>query len=157
MSVHHSLDIKPFPEETLYVNEACLSDLTALNDLNDVADSDMKRADNIRIYVPLDINATAIMRRISDIYSRYGEVTEDNELTISVEVGRVVSQLEIYDQIWYVRDGDAGNGHSAKATEIVKEMIQYLMEHEGCGEIYPYDVIDELKRDYCLSRSHFCQ
>ena len=150
MAEHHSLDIKPIPEEVLFINETALSDLTVLNDPQGKVDSDAKCVDNIRVYIPLDINANAIMRRIYDIYNRYGEVEEDNEFSVSSEVGRVISQLEIYDQIWHARGDDAGNGHSKKATDIVKEIVQYLMDNEGCAEMYPYDVIEELCSDYKL-------
>ena len=44
---------------------------------------------------------------------------------MSAEVGRVISQLEIYDQVWHARGDDAGNGHSRRATGIVKEIVQY--------------------------------
>ena len=155
MAEHHSLDIKPIPEEVLYVNETYLSDMTVVNNLNGDIEADSKETDNVRVYIPLDINAKAIMRRINSIYYRYGDVDEDNEFAISGEVEQVISHLEIYDQIWHARGDDAGNGHSKKATDIVKEIIQYLMDNEGSAEMYPYDVIEELCRDYGVEEPEF--
>ena len=50
-------------------------------------------------YHSLDINSEAILRRLHSIYYRYGDLDEDNEFSISVEVGQLISQLELYDQV----------------------------------------------------------
>lgn len=155
MSEHHSLDIKPIPEAVLYINEVHLADVTAFDDHLERVKSDGRQADNIRVYIPLDINAEAIMRRIYDICYRYGAVEERNESSVAVEVGQVISQLEIYNQVWHMRGDDAGNGHSQKATDIVKEIIQYLMDNEGYAEQYPYDVVEELCEEYGLEEPEF--
>ena len=67
------------------------------------------------------------------------------------EVSILVSQIEIYDQIWFVREGDCGNRHSRKATELVKDVWVILMENEGSGEIFPYELAEELRNEYGLS------
>lgn len=41
--------------------------------------------DNIRVYVPLDLSRDAILRRLQDIYERYGYMTEANEFKIRQE------------------------------------------------------------------------
>ena len=65
-------------------------------------------------------------------------------------VETLVSQVEIYDQVWFVREGDSGNHHSGKATALVQEMCSWLMEHPGCGETFPMDLVEELRREYQL-------
>ena len=96
MSTHHTLDVHPIPEKVLFVNETQLADPTEL--------PPGSPSDNIRIYIPLDLNYDAILRRLNDIYRRYGELTESNEFSISSEVYNLISQIEIYDQVWFVRD-----------------------------------------------------
>lgn len=34
----------------------------------------------------------------------FGDATEDNELDYSALLGRVISQIEIYNQVWFVRN-----------------------------------------------------
>ena len=38
--------------------------------------------------------------------------------------------------------------HSMKATKLAKTMIDFLMENEGCAEMFPYDVVQNLSDDY---------
>ncbi len=58
MSIHHKLDIYPEPEKVLYINEVAIADNTA-----DQLSYDEEQPDNVRIYVPLDLNHRAIIRR----------------------------------------------------------------------------------------------
>lgn len=51
----------------------------------------------------MDLNKDAILRRLDNIIGLYGEAREDNEIEFSIDVGMIISQLEIYDQIWFVR------------------------------------------------------
>ena len=83
-------------------------------------------------YHSLDINSEAILRRLHSIYYRYGDLDEDNEFSISGEVGQLISQLEIYDQVWYARGDDAGNGHSKKATKLAKTKASRCQERLKC-------------------------
>lgn len=105
---HHPLDVHPIPKETspLYVNEPWLIDLSILEQAQLI--TNLRRApdqkdDNIRIYVPLDLNKDAILRRLNSIIYRYGEANEENEMDFSQDVRMLISQIEIYDQIWYGR------------------------------------------------------
>ena len=144
MSTHHTLDVHPIPEKVLFVNETQLADPTEL--------PPGSPSDNIRIYIPLDLNHDAILRRLNGIYRRYGELTESNEFSISSEVYNLISQIEIYDQVWFVREGNYGNKHSQKATKLVKEVVKVLMENEGSGETFPYELADELSEEYGLRK-----
>ncbi len=38
-----------------------------------------------------------ILRRLDNIIGLYGEAREDNEIEFSIDVGMIISQLEIYD------------------------------------------------------------
>lgn len=150
MSTHHTLDIHPIPENVLYINESQLADQTVLN-YEHIHKLEKQPEDNIRIYVPLDLSCDAILRRLQDIYDRYGYLTEANEFKIRQEVSILVSQIEIYDQIWFVREGDCGNRHSRKATELVKDVLAILMENEGCGETFPYELAEVLRSEYVMN------
>lgn len=47
----------------------------------------MNRKDNVRIYIPMDLNREAILRRLDRVIAHYGETTEENEMDFSVDVG----------------------------------------------------------------------
>ena len=103
------------------------------------------KEDNIRIYVPIDLNRDAILRRLDRIIEQYGEATEENEMEFSIDVDLIISQLEIYDQIWFVRHMPPEGNHSREAKSLVKEIITRLEEiPDGCAECFPFELIDEL-------------
>ena len=147
---HHELDVYPIPKEKkpLYVNEPWLIDYS--NYESSWGKKNPENAeDNIRIYVPLDINKQAVLRRLDWIIMRYGEANEKNEIDFSSDVNMLLSQVEIYDQIWYVRHMSEGRKHSAEAIDLVRTIIERLKEiPDGCAEIFPFELIDELKEEY---------
>ena len=112
MMNRHSLDPYPIPKDRLpmYINEPWLIDKTLL-DLQPKSEPDDKD-DNIRIYIPMDLNRDAILRRLDGIINHYGEANEENEYAFSTEVDALVAQIEIYDQIWYVRHMPSKGEHS---------------------------------------------
>lgn len=59
--------------------------------------------DNVRIYVPMDLNADGIMRQLYALYGALGEPTESNESVYYSGVRKIITQLEIYDQVWVAR------------------------------------------------------
>jgi len=161
MGQHHDLDVKPIPERVLYVNEAGLADETyQYMESNDSGDMDQE--DNVRIYVPVDLNAEAILHRLRYIISRYEEANEDNESSFSADVSTLFKQVEIYDQVWTARrpadvigDDDsefAGAGlHSLRAVELVRQFVEELEAiPDGCAECFPFEMIDELREEYRL-------
>ena len=164
MSLHHALDVEPVSEKALYVHESDLADPSQADvpvpstaqgkplDRRERLQLELRSQpeDNVRVYIPLDINENAILRRLHHIFWKYGDVSEANEAPFRSEVETLVSQVEIYDQVWFVRDGDSGNHHSGKATALVQEMCSWLMEHPGCGETFPMDLVEELRREYQL-------
>ena len=119
---HHDLDVYPIPKEKapMFINEPWLID-----------DSNYEQAwghkepedaeDNIRVYIPLDINREAIL----------------------------LSQVAIYDQIWYVRHMPEDRRHSKEAVDVIREFVKKLEEiPDGCAEIFPFELIDELKEEF---------
>ena len=97
------------------------------------------------------------MRRLRFLVCRYKEANEQNEFDFSVDVGRLVSQIEIYDQVWFAREGwtraigdySESEKHSSKAVELVRRFVAELEEiPDGCAELFPFELIDELRREY---------
>lgn len=150
MKQHHSLDLYPIPKEEhpLFINEPWLIDSSIVRGIDENNEPESE-ADNRRIYVPLDLNKSAILRRLSDIIRRYGEVNWRNEMSFSVDVERLLVQVEIYDQIWYIRHTPATGVHSSEAIELIQEFIKQLKEiPDGCAERFPFELIDRLKKEY---------
>ncbi len=152
MSEHHDLDVYPIPKEKqpLFINEPWLMDLSLLND-EELCKAPEPQKDNIRVYVPVDLNANAITRRLYHIIDQLGPACEKNEMNYSVTVGQLISQIEIYDQIWYIRNvpfnGD--KKHSTEACVFVKRFIEILEAIEVLdAELFPNNVIDELRTEY---------
>lgn len=156
MSIHHDLDIRPKPEKVLYINEVEIVDRTA-----NAYEKDEKQEDNVRIYIPLDLNHKAIIRRLAQIGEKFGYPTDGNEFDYSCEVGRIIAQLEIYDQVWYVWERNCADSpeekhHSQHGKALVEEMLDILegWEENSCAECFPYDQIDELEEEYGIAREH---
>lgn len=100
---HHRLDPYPIPKNkmSLYSNEPWLSDKALLEYQRHREPEEQE--DNVRIYIPMDLNKEAILRRMDRVIWQYGEATETNEMDFTIAVDMVISQLEIYNQIWFVR------------------------------------------------------
>ena len=149
--IHHILDIYPEPREKAprIINESWLIDKT-IDVVPDKRTPPEDEPDNIRIYVPLDLNRRAILRRLDDIIASYnGEATEDNEMSFRIDVARLFMQVEVYDQYWYVRHIPKDRRHSAEATDLVKEFIARLEDIEDLdSETFPFDIIDALKEEF---------
>lgn len=147
---HHDLDVYPIPREKtpLYINEPWIVDGSIVRESGDNKGPEAEK-DNIRIYVPIDLNREAILRRLADIIRKYGEANEKNELDFLFDVGRLVSQIEIYDQVWFVRHMPKDRKHSAEAKALVKDFIAKLEEiPDGCAETFPFELVNDLKREY---------
>lgn len=147
---HHTLDVYPLPKEKapLYINEPWLIDASSA-EYGIMSREPEAQPDNIRVYIPLDINKEAILRRLDWIISRYGEANEKNEINFSLDVFRLISQVEIYDQIWYVRHIPQEGKHSREAKELVAELITRLENiPDGGAECFPFEMIDMLKNEF---------
>ena len=151
---HHDLDIYPIPREKMpmYINEPWLIDKSIRERAQLVTDfrkTPDENRDNIRIYVPLDLNKDAILRRLDSIIFHYGEANEANEFNFAQDVEMLISQIEIYDQTWFVRHIPESRVHSQEAKDLVKEFVAKLEEiPDGGAEIFPFEMIDRLKKEY---------
>ena len=127
--MHHDLDIHPIPEKVLYINDLSIADTAFGYETKKQhqkaitgkihANGGILADDNVRIYIPLDLNADQILSRLQQIYRVMGNPNDMNEMEFSCEV-----------------------------IELTKKIINVLMEDEGCAECFPYDVVDELKAEF---------
>lgn len=146
---HHRLDPYPIPKDKtpLCINEPWLIDKSLLE--YPMRREPDEKEDNIRIYVPMDLNRDAILRRLDAVIAYYGEANEGNESDFRVDVGMIVSQIEIYDQVWYVRHMPHEGHHSKEAISLVETFVAKLEEiPDGCAEYFPFELIEELKQEY---------
>ena len=157
---HHNIDIWPIPEDKkpCYINEPWLTDGSLLDynaeSIKEQLQAPDREKDNIRVYVPLDLNRKAILRRLDWLILRYGEADEANEIHFSSDVERLVSQIEIYDQFWSVRHMPKEGEHSAEAVSLVRKFVDRLSEiPDGCAECFPFELIDELREEYLREES----
>ena len=151
----HNLDQYPIPREQtpLFINEPWLVD-RSLDGLQEKEPE--SEPDNVRIYVPVDLNRSAIVRRIAEIIYRYEPATEANEFEFSHEIESVLSQVEIYDQVWLARHGITAEMHSVEATVLMAEIIEMLKRIEdGCAELFPFEMVDELEMEYFNRKSEY--
>ena len=135
--MHHKLDIHPIPTDVLYVNELSLVGKVP--------------------YETRDTIDKALTGRTKSNGGILGYPTEKNESAYCSGVGKVISQLEIYDQVWAVRNledtvqkEDGGVRHSHQGIELAKQIVKYLEDIEGTAECFPYDEIQELREAFWL-------
>ena len=147
---YHDLDPYPIPKDKapLFINEPWLIDKYMFGYSERIKEPE-KTEDNVRIFVPMDINREAILRRLRLIISHYGEANEENEMDFARDVSMLISQIEIYDQVWFVRHMPKEGKHSTEATDLVRNFISLLEEiPDGCAERFPFEIIDELREEY---------
>jgi hypothetical protein len=149
---HHNLDVHPIPKEStpLFINEPWMID-SSLQWIQEKGcdPNPLPDPDNIRVYIPMDICKESILRRLSFIINRYGAATEANEMDYAYDVGNLIAQIEIYDQIWFIRHMPKEGKHSVEAIELVKEFVAKLEEiEEGDSEMFPYTTIEKLKKEF---------
>ena len=156
MVVHHLLDPWPIPKDRgLYINEPWLLDPSLLGSCEDKETMDRLKqpdasADNVRIYLPMDLNAKAIIRRLDAVIAFFGVATEKNEFDYGDAVDQIIWQLEIYDWVHYLRNiSSSTQKHSAEGLALVKTIIERLAKiPDGCAEHFPFELIEELRQDY---------
>ena len=103
----------------------------------------------------MDLNTDIIMWQSYSLYGTLGYSTERNESAYCSGDGKVISQLEIYDQVWAARNledtvqkEDDGVRHSHQGIELAKQIVKYLEDIEGTAEYFPYDEIQELREAF---------
>ena len=149
---HHNLDAHPIPKEKmpLFINEPWMID-DSLQWIQQTGydPAPLPDDDNIRVYIPMDICKSSILRRLDYIIKYYGAATEANEMDYSYDVVNLISQIEIYDQVWFVRHMPKQGKHSLEAIELVKEFVKKLENIEdGCAELFPFSTIEKLKHEF---------
>jgi hypothetical protein len=72
-------------------------------------------------------------------------------------VGKLISQLEIYDQVRVARDlanatrkVNDGEWHSQQGIALARKIVEFMEQHGGNAECFPYDEISELKAAFWL-------
>ena len=164
--MRHKLDYKPIPEDVLYINELDLADSVPYEtniEMEKALTGKCKKEggvlpnDNVRIYVPIDINPEAIMWRLDFLFITMDYPTEDNESAYSFAVRRIISQLEIYDQVCVTRNFEnsvqkelGGVRHSREGIELARRIADYLEENDGPAELFPWDEIEKLRKEFWL-------
>lgn len=144
----HKIDVAPETKDDIpiYIHEPELLDGSLLE--VDVSQAE-EPEDNVRVFVPLDISCEAVLRRLDWIIHRYGEATEKNELNFARDVGMILSQAEIYDQVWLARHGTAGERHSAEGTRLILRVVDKLEQiPDGCAEQFPFELVNQLRLEY---------
>ena len=93
------MDPYPIPREKtpLYINEPWIVDKSLL-EYSPHREPENKE-DNIRIYVPMDLNKDAILRRLNRVINHYGEANEENKSEFQIDVSMIIAQIDIYDQV----------------------------------------------------------
>lgn len=91
--MHHDLDIHPIPEKVLYINDLSIADTAFGYETTKQhqkaltgkihSDGGILADDNVRIYVPLDLNADQILSRLQQIYQIMGSPNDMNEMEFS--------------------------------------------------------------------------
>lgn len=148
---HHNLDVFPIPKEKkpMFINEPWMIDRSMEWIMETFTPEPLPDEDNIRVYIPMDINRKAIIRRLDWIIRHYGEANEKNEMDFSCDVVNLISQIEIYDQIWFIRHPPKEGKHSLEAIELVKEFIEHLENiPDGCAERFPFSTIKKLRAEF---------
>ena len=144
------LDPYPIPKEErpLFINEPWLIDASIDMEYSCSRQPEAEK-DNRRVYIPMDLNKKAILRRLDEIIGRYGAVNERNEFNYSLEVRRLLYQVDIYDRIWFVRHMPENGIHSHEGIDLIQEFIKRLEEiPDECAECFPFDMIEELRNEY---------
>lgn len=160
--MRHMLDIKPIPDDVIYINELDFLMPNVYCSPKEITGLMKKEGgilpdDNVRIYVPLDLNADSILTQLKQLYEELGNPTESNEYTYTTRVERIIKELEIYDQVMTARDlsnavqqEPGGAYHSKKGIALAKRMVAILEADPGTAECYPFDQIEQLKEEFWL-------
>ena len=148
---HHNLDVYPIPRERQprYINEPSLIDPTL--DEYEIGKQFSDEPDNKRIYVPLDINEKSVLRRIDAVIGFFGDATFANEMSYMNCIGHIISQVEIYDQLWFVREMSSSpdGKHSKKGIELITKIVKRLEDIEALdSEIFPMCYASDLKKAF---------
>ncbi len=155
---HHDLDTYPIPKDKIpmFINEPWIIDESwnrniteKVKDLRYELKQPDSEMDNIRIYIPIDLNKKSILRRLHTVIAKFGDASEKNEFHYSAAVQDLIYQIEIYDQIWHARNWVDGCKHSEEAKDLVLDFVKMLEQiPDSCAECFPFEEINYLKQEY---------
>lgn len=141
---------EPKYEKPLFVNEPCLIDASMFKYFEWKREPDAEE-DNVRVYLPLDLNRKAILRRLKTIINHFEWSTEENEFDFSADVDMLIEQIRVYDQFWCQQTKVENGKHSEKATSLVVEGIKLLDSiPDGGAELFPWQTINKLKDEFSV-------
>ena len=70
-------------------------------------------------------------------------------MEFDTDISMIISQLEIYDQIWYGRYVPENRKHSREAIGLAEKIIARLeLIPDGGAECFPFELIDRLREEY---------
>lgn len=89
----------------------------------------------------------------------YEEANERNEFDFCQNTEALLDLVKICDQFWKEREPDQvlkiekkkgpAALHSKKAVDLIQAFVDILEEiPDGCAEMFPFEMIDRLKREY---------
>lgn len=146
---------KPTPEDAVFVNDLSLASplhygtraaYEAALTGKRKAEGGVLPDDNVRIYVPMDLNADFLLWRLHSLYESLGFPDEGNESAYQEAVGQLISLLQVYDAAQ--AEKEQARGHSRKGKRLASEMIRCMEEHEGTAEHFPYEEMGMLGAEY---------
>ena len=145
--MHYNLTYAPSSNaKPLYLDEQWLIDDTyyEFKNLNP-----QDKSDNVQVFIPLNLNKYQILRRLDRVISEFGAASERNEFAYRRAVEKILTQLEIFDQIWCERMSIEDGKHYSLTIEIAEKVIKKLEAiPDACAECFPFETIDELKEEY---------
>lgn len=104
------------------------------------------------VAVPLNLSAELIMDRLRIAYLMLGFVDERNEYYYSSIVrNQLTAQLELYDKLMMkkypdkVIETEENVKHSPEGRKLAEDMVKFMMENEGCAELFPYDEVEYIE------------
>ena len=119
-AMHHDLDVKPVPEQVLYINEPDITGdfcgrgspdqryawraVVSRYDGNTASWYAEQSPDHIRVFVPLDLSEQRILAYFQAVLNHFGRASEENESAFSSTIDQAITRLEIYDQVWFTRE-----------------------------------------------------
>lgn len=157
--MHPKPNIHSQPENALYINDLSLASVATDSPYEtqseyDTALTGQRKSeggvlpdDNVRVYVSLDLSANSILYQLDALVQMLGTPDYENESFYALEVGKIISQLEIYDQVWAEREHrdktpdmpEVIPGHSRLGVELARKVVEVLEENEGSGDSFRRD------------------
>ena len=127
---------------TVFINDNCFTDSSI-----QYTESAEAPSDSVWVYAPIDLNPEAILRRLEYLLDSYGEISEENETSVSLEVFNLISQMEVYDRYWQKERNL--ETHCPETIELARRFVDVLDEYQYANtELFPFEEIEYLSKEY---------